>query len=126
MERKTFDELWAHHENIRTYSPPRTVEWVQQKAIEEAQEFAETHPDNNMDHFLEEGADLFITWMGTMKEAGVSMEVALQAIWMKMNTVIDRMIDTETISKERGIPWEEAYGVRKAQEMKEGTEYDLL
>lgn len=110
MERRpSFEQVWEHHEHIRANSPRRSVEWVQQKAVEEAHEFADTHPEYGMEHFLEEGADLFITWMGTMKEAGVSMNVALEAVWRKMNIVIDRMIDADLLSRGGAMTWNEAY-----------------
>ena len=75
-------------------------------------EFEVTDPtltDEHREHFIEEGADLIIVWMGAMKEAGFSYEVSLQAVKKKLDVVIDRASVTNDLVEMTGRSWDENY-----------------
>ena|SRR3990167_9055264 len=104
-----FEELWEHHDNIGKYAPHRSVYWGLQKAREEADEWCFTDPTINEEQFLSEGADVVIAWMGAMKEAGFSYDVALESIRLKMNVVIDRVIEADILSRGGAMTFDTAY-----------------
>ena len=54
--------------------------------------------------------------MGAMKSAGYSYEVAIEAIRLKMNVVINRCIDANFLSKERAMTFDTAYQSIKSLE----------
>ena len=83
--------------------------WGIEKTYEEAEEWRVTDPDINEDQFLDEGADIVIAWMGAMKSAGYSYEVAIEAIRLKMNIVIDRVIEADILTKNSDMGFDEAY-----------------
>ena len=102
-------ELWDYHDNIVTNTPKRSVYWGLHKTTEEAQEWEVTDPDINEDQFLDEGADIVISWMTAMKSAGYSYEVTIEAIRLKMNVVINRVLDADFLCRTKGMEFDEAY-----------------
>ena len=87
----SFRSLWQHHDHIVRNTPPRSTQLGVESTRREADGWCVTDPDINEDQFLEEGADVVISWMTTMKSAGYSCEVAIQSIYEKMNVVINKM-----------------------------------
>lgn len=102
-------EIWESHDYLVKETPERSYYWGLYKAKEEAIEWTCTDPDINEDQFLDEGADLIISYMTTMKSAGYSYEVACEAIMAKLNVVIDRAIDTTAETESNGKSWDENY-----------------
>ena len=102
-------ELWDYHDHIIQNTPKRSVYWGLQSTYEEADEWRVTDSDINEDQFLEEGADIIIAYMTTMKSAGYSYEVAMQAIYEKMNVVIDRVVEADILSRGGTMSFDTAY-----------------
>jgi phosphoribosyl-ATP pyrophosphohydrolase len=107
-------EIWERHDHLMEITPKRSQYWGHAKAVEEAEEWAITDADINEDEFLSEGADLIIAWMTTMKSAGYSMDVALEAIQIKLEAVIDRAERTNIMTIENGSTWDNNYKRIKA------------
>jgi phosphoribosyl-ATP pyrophosphohydrolase len=110
MERPTpsFDQIWQQHDELGKLAP-RTLEWGLNQVKNEAQELHDEHHDPTSQEFLYEGADVVLAWMTAMKAAGISMEVALQAIWEKTNIVYDRLVQTNEIVLREGVEQDVAY-----------------
>ena|SRR3990167_6616680 len=104
-----FKDLWNHHDNIGIFTPKRSKYWGLHKTTEEAMEWEVTDSDVNEDQFLDEGSDVVISWMTTMKSAGYSYEVAMEALVSKLNVVIDRVIEADILVKNSTMTFDEAY-----------------
>lgn len=116
----TFQRLWQHHDEIGRQAP-RDMMWGLDQVKNEADEWHAEHPDPTSQEFLYEGADVVLAWMTAMKGAGISMEVALQAVWEKTNVVIDRLIQTNEIVLKEGVEQDVAY-----ERVKRGEKDGLL
>ena len=108
MERPSMEQIWAQHDEIGR-ERPRDMMWGLNQVKNEADEWHDEHPDPTSQEFLYEGADVILAWMTAMKGAGISLEVAMQAVWEKTNIVLDRLIQTREIELREGIPHEVAY-----------------
>lgn len=117
MERPapSFQDLWQQHDELGRLVP-RTLEWGLNQVKNEADELHDEHHDPTSQEFLYEGADVVLAWMTTMKAAGISMEVALQAIWEKTNIIVDRLIRTREIEMTEGVEHDVAYARVKQEE----------
>lgn len=120
MERPDFSQIWQQHDEIGRQAP-RDLMWGLDQVKNEADEWHDEHHDPTSQEFLYEGADVILAWMTTMKGAGISMEVALQAIWEKANIVVDRLLQSREIALREGVEVDVAY-VR----VKEKEKNDLL
>lgn len=118
MEKPTFERIWEHHSELNRLAP-RDLTWGLNQVKSEADELHDEHHDPTSQEFLYEGADVVLAWMTTMKAAGISMEVALQAIWEKTNIVVDRLLQTHEIMLREGVEQDVAYARVKEKEKNE-------
>ena len=116
----TFQQIWQQHDEIGRKAP-RDMMWGLDQVKNEADEWHDEHPDPTSQEFLYEGADVILAWMTAMKGAGISMEVAMQAVWEKTNIVLDRLIRTEEIALKEGIEHDLAYDRVKMEEKYEAS-----
>lgn len=115
MERPTFNQIWTQHDELGREAP-RDMVWGLNAVKSEADEWHDEHHDPTSQEFLYEGADVVIAWMTAMKGAGISMEVALQAIWEKTNIIYDRLIDARILSQGGAMTFDDAYNQVKELE----------
>lgn len=118
MENPTFNKVWQQHDELGRLAP-RDMMWGLDQVRNEADEWHAEHPDPTSQEFLYEGADVVLAWMTTMKAAGISMEVALQAIWEKTNIIVDRLIQSHEIAMTEGVEMDVAYQMVKEKEKDE-------
>lgn len=90
----------------------RSTYWWLDKNHEEAEEWRLEDPTVDMHKFLDEGADQIISWVQTMRSAGVDWSTALQAVLFKMDVVEARLKQTAEIVMQEGIPYDVAYQTR--------------
>ena len=107
-------EIWEKHDRLMEITPKRSHYWGLHKTVEEAQEWEVTDWMFNEDQFLEEGADVVISYLTAMKSSGYSMEVALQAIVDKLDVIIDRADVANNLVEMNGRSWDENYQAVKA------------
>ena len=93
---------------VREEGIDRSTYWWLEKSNEEAQEWKVTDPDIDFEAFLMEGADVFISWVGTMRAAGVSWEMAWDAVKFKMD-IIEQRLHYAKKAAGNGRPFEENY-----------------
>lgn len=104
--------LFTRSEQLDSLTPPRSVYWAQHKVAEEGLEFEVTDHELNRHEFLSEGADVIIAWIKAMREAGVSWEVAFQAVLFKYDVLELRFQETNLLMG-NGKTHEENYNATK-------------
>ena len=102
-------ELWEKHDQLLEVTPHRSVYWGIYRTQAEAVEFTQTDPELTPQEFLDEGSDIIISVMTTFKSAGISYEVALQAIHNKLDEITDRATKATIEVPIFDSEWEEAY-----------------
>jgi hypothetical protein len=90
----------------------RSTYWWLDKNHEEAEEWRQEDPELDMHKFLDEGADQIISWVQTMRSAGIDWSTALQAVLFKMDIVQERLTRTAEIVMTEGLDYDVAYQTR--------------
>lgn len=108
--------VWDWHEQIMQNGFSWSVYKGLYNSVDEAHEWTATDPELTPEKFKEEGADIILNWMTTVKLAGISYEEAITMIYMKANVVIDRLIDADILSRNGAMDKLEAYKMLKTLE----------
>ena len=90
----------------------RSTYWWLDKNHEEAEEWRMEDPTIDEHKFLDEGADQIISWIQTMRSAGISWQTALEAVLFKMDVVEARLKQTAEIVMSEGLDYDVAYQTR--------------
>lgn len=111
MKEHDIQELFQRSQEIEAQTSPyvdRNLGWWQGKNVEEATEWSEENPEEDMHNFLLEGADVMIAWISTMRMAGVSWQTAFEAVKFKYDILEARISQTVQLMQE-GHEYEVAY-----------------
>lgn len=117
-ERRTIEEVFDHYGHIERLAPPRSRDWLLDKGLEEVEEIRGTDPVTHPEAYRGELGNLLMVWIGLCREAGISVETALQATFMEENVVIDRLIRTNDLDG-NGKTHEQNYRMIKWQDQQE-------
>jgi hypothetical protein len=122
---KEFFEEHADFEADRPAMKHSPIWWLEKQREEWSELYVVTSNDPTdedymLDEMLSEGADVFLTWVGFMRSIGVTPEVAIQAIYTKLDSM-HQVFPVELF--DGSIPFEQAY--RMARPDKQLPELDI-
>ena len=116
-------ELFSKHAQFEDARPlmKHSTYWYQERAGHEVEEWKMEDPTLDPEAFLSEASDVFLFWAAALNSAGISPEVAHQAILQKIE-LNEQRFPTDLFQE--GV-FSEAYKEAKRREGKDVREFDV-